>query len=128
MEQLTLGFISAFNERVEPLMNGTIKLDGVSLVPTYSHPAETFWRQLKFGEFEVAEMSMSSFLIARSQGADMIALPAFPSRRLFQTELSYHVDSGITKPQDLAGKRLVNYANPARPREARRPLAHPKGS
>ena len=49
---------------------------------------------------------MSSFLIARSQGADMIALPAFPSRRLFQTELSYHVDSGITKPQDLVGKRL----------------------
>ena len=42
---------------------------------------------------------MSSFLIARSQGADMIALPVFPSRRLFQTELSYHVDSGITKPR-----------------------------
>ena len=49
---------------------------------------------------------MSSFLIARSQGADMIALPVFPSRRLFQTELSYHVDSGITKPEDLADKRL----------------------
>ena len=106
MEQLTLGFISAFNERVEPLMNGTIEVEGVELIPTYSHPAETFWRQLKFGEFEVAEMSMSSFLIARSQGSDMIALPAFPSRRLFQTELSYHVDSGIAKPQDLVGKRL----------------------
>ena len=106
MEQLTLGFISAFNERVEPLMNGTVEVEGVSLIPTYSHPAETFWRQLKFGEFEIAEMSMSSFLIARSQGADMIALPAFPSRRLFQTELSYHVDSGIEKPQDLKGKRL----------------------
>ena len=106
MPELILGFISAFNERVEPLMNGTIKVEGVSLIPTYSHPAETFWRQLKFGEFEIAEMSMSSYLIARSQGADMIALPAFPSRRLFQTELSYHLDSGITKPADLAGKRL----------------------
>ncbi|MBF8254235.1 MAG: NMT1 domain-containing protein [Deltaproteobacteria bacterium] len=51
-------------------------------------------------------MSMSSYLIARSQGADMIALPVFPSRRLFQTELSYHADSGIAKPEDLAGKRL----------------------
>jgi 4,5-dihydroxyphthalate decarboxylase len=106
MSKLTLGFISAFNERVEPLMNGTIEAEGIELIPTYSHPAETFWRQLKFGEFEVAEMSMSSFLIARSQGADMIALPVFPSRRLFQTELSYHVDSGITKPEDLADKRL----------------------
>jgi 4,5-dihydroxyphthalate decarboxylase len=36
----------------------------------------------------------------------MIALPVFPSRRLFQTELSYHVDSGITKPEDLERKRL----------------------
>ena len=106
MSKLRLGFISAFNERVEPLMNGTIEAEGIELIPTYSHPAETFWRQLKFGEFEVAEMSMSSFLIARSQGADMIALPVFPSRRLFQTELSYHVDSGITKPEDLADKRL----------------------
>jgi 4,5-dihydroxyphthalate decarboxylase len=106
MPKLTLGFISAFNERVEPLMNGTVEAEGIELIPTYSHPAETFWRQLKFGEFEVAEMSMSSYLIARSQGADMIALPVFPSRRLFQTELSYHADSGITKPADLGGKRL----------------------
>jgi 4,5-dihydroxyphthalate decarboxylase len=106
MPKLRLGFISAFNERVEPLMNGTITAEGIELIPTYSHPAETFWRQLKFGEFEVAEMSMSSFLIAKSQGADMIALPVFPSRRLFQTELSYHVDSGITKPEDLTGKKL----------------------
>jgi 4,5-dihydroxyphthalate decarboxylase len=36
----------------------------------------------------------------------MVALPVFPSRRLFQTELSYHIDSGITEPKDLAGKRL----------------------
>jgi 4,5-dihydroxyphthalate decarboxylase len=106
MAKLKLGFISAFNERVEPLMNGTIQVEGIELIPTYSHPAETFWRQLKFGEFEVAEMSMSSFLIARSQGADMVALPVFPSRRLFQTELSYHADSGIGRPEDLAGKRL----------------------
>jgi 4,5-dihydroxyphthalate decarboxylase len=106
MSKLTLGFISAFNERVEPLMNGTVQAEGIELIPTYSHPAETFWRQLKFGEFEVAEMSMSSFLIARSRGVDMIALPVFPSRRLFQTELSYHVDSGITKPEELADKRL----------------------
>src|SRR5690242_11767356 len=106
MASVRLAFISAFNERVEPLMNGTIQADRVELIPTYSHPAETFWRQLKFHEFEVAEMSMSSYLIARSQGADMIALPVFPSRRLFQTELSYHLDSGITRPEDLAGKKL----------------------
>src|ERR1044072_9972723 len=106
MPNLTLGFISAFNERVEPLMNGAVKAEGIELIPTYSHPAETFWRQLKFHEFQVAEMSMSSYLIARSHGADMMALPVFPSRRLFQTELSYNAASGITQPGDLRGKRL----------------------
>lgn len=106
MAKLTLSFISAFNERVEPLMNGTVEAEGIELIPTYSHPAETFWRQLKFQEFEVAEMSMSSFLIARSRGVDMIALPVFPSRRLFQTEISYHLDSGVSQPGDLSGKRL----------------------
>ncbi|MEA2658383.1 MAG: 4,5-dihydroxyphthalate decarboxylase [Candidatus Binatota bacterium] len=106
MAELTLSFISNYNERVEPLMNGTVKADGIEIIPTYSHPSETFWRQLKFQEFQVAEMSMSSFLIARSRGADMIALPVFPSRRFFHAEQSYHVDSGIKAPGDLNGKRI----------------------
>jgi 4,5-dihydroxyphthalate decarboxylase len=106
MSELTLSFVSNYNERVEPLMNGTIKAAGIEIIPTYSHPSETFWRQLKFQEFEVAEMSMSSYLIARSRGADMIALPVFPSRRFFHAEQSYHVDSGIKEPSDLNGKRI----------------------
>jgi len=106
MAKLTLSFISAFNERVDPLMNGTIKAEGIEIVPTYSHPSETFWRQLKFQEFEVGEMSMSSYLIARERGFDLIALPVFPSRRLFHTELTYHIDSGIKEPVDLVGKRI----------------------
>lgn len=36
----------------------------------------------------------------------MVALPVFPSRRLFHTEVSYHVDSGIKDPGDLIGKRF----------------------
>jgi 4,5-dihydroxyphthalate decarboxylase len=106
MPKLKLSFISAYNERVEPLMKGTIEAEGIEIVPTYSSPSETFWRQLRFEEFDVAEMSMSSYLIARARGFDMIAIPVFPSRRLFQTEVSYHADSGIKQPGDLAGKRI----------------------
>ena len=106
MAKLRLSFISAFNERVEPLMNGTIEAEGIELIPTYSHPSETFWRQLKFQEFEVGEMSMSSYLIARSRGVDMIAIPVFPSRRFFHADLSYHVDSGVKEPGDLVSKRI----------------------
>jgi 4,5-dihydroxyphthalate decarboxylase len=106
MPKLKLSFISGYNERVEPLMNGTVEVEGVELVPTYSDPSETFWRQLKFGEFEISEMSLSSYLIARSQGIDMMAIPVFPSRRFMHMEHSIHVDSGIEKPEDLVGKRV----------------------
>ena len=106
MPKLQLSFISAFNERVDPLMKGTVQAEGIEIVPTYSHPSETFWRQLKFQEYEVGEMSMSSYLIARERGFDIIALPVFPSRRLFHSELSYNTDSGIKQPSDLVGKRI----------------------
>ena len=107
MPRLSLSFASAFNERVQPLMDGTVQPEGLELIPTYSHPADTFWRQLKFQEFDVSEMSLSSYLIARSHGsADMVAIPVFPSRMLFHTWLAIHVDSVVREPGDLVGKRL----------------------
>ena len=106
MAKLRLSFISAFNERVQPLMDDTVQAEGIEIIPTFSSPSETFWRQLNFQEFDIAEMSMSSYLIARERGMDMVALPVFPSRRLFHTEVSYHVDSGIREPADLNGKRF----------------------
>src|ERR1044071_8453091 len=106
MAKLSLSFVSAFNERVQPLMDGTVKPEGVELIPTYSDPSETFWRQLKFQEFEISEMSLSSYLIARSRGMDMIAISVFPSRRIMHAQLSYHADSGVKQPGDVTGKRI----------------------
>lgn len=106
MGRLQLSFISSVNERIQPLMTGEVQPEGVELVVTYSDPSETFWRQLKFQEFELSEMSLSSYLIARSQGVDMIAIPAFPARRFMHTELSIHTDSRVTEPGDLVDKRV----------------------
>ena len=44
MAKIKLSFISGLNERVQPLMNGTVRPEGVELVSTYSDPSETFWR------------------------------------------------------------------------------------
>ena len=68
-----------------PLLDGRVKIEGVEdLTYTISDPSVTFWRQLTFGEFELSEMSLSSYLIARSKGMDMIAIPAFPARRFMK--------------------------------------------
>src|SRR5215475_8882486 len=106
MAKQQFSFITGANERVEPLINGAVPIEGAELITTYSDPSETFWRQLKFQEFEVAEMSLSSYLIAKSQGMDMVAIPVFPSRRFMHCQLSYHVDSGIKTPSDIVGKRI----------------------
>jgi 4,5-dihydroxyphthalate decarboxylase len=106
MARLRLSFISGVNERVKPLMDGTIQPEGIELIPTTSDPSETFWRQLKFQEFEISEMSLSSYLIAKSRGMDMTGIPVFPSRRFMHTQLSCHADSGIQQPSDLVGKRI----------------------
>lgn len=106
MGKLKLGFISGVNERVKPLIDGTVSPEGVELIPTLSDPSETFWRQLKFREFEISEMSLSSYIIAKERGMDMVAIPAFPGRRFMHMELSYHVDSGVREPGDLSGKRI----------------------
>src|SRR6266567_7270783 len=105
MARVERSFASSRHDGVVPLMDGTVQPEGAELVPMRSPPSETFWRQLKFGDFEISEISISSYLMARSQGADMIAIPAFPSRSFFQNLLWYHLDSGITQPGDVAGKR-----------------------
>lgn len=106
MPPVKLSFISGVNERVAPLLDGSIQPEGVELLITRSDPSETFWRQLKFQEFEISEMSLSSYLIAKSRGFDMIALPVFPARRFMHAQISIHVDSGVKRPEDLVGKRM----------------------
>src|ERR1700730_15498203 len=105
MAKVRLSFASARHDGVAPIMDGAVQPEGVELVPIQSPPGETFWRQLKFGEVEISEMSLSSYLMARAQGVDLIAIPAFPSRSFFQTLLWYNTDSGIKEPPDVSGKR-----------------------
>lgn len=66
-----------------------------------------FWRQLKFAEFDVSEMSMSSLTIATSQGpTQWVALPVFTTREFFHLRALVRVASGIQSPADLRGKRV----------------------
>lgn len=106
MSQLTLSFGSGLNVHTEALFDGRVAPEGIHLIASAAHPSELFWRQLRYGEFDVCEMSLSSLFIARSQGIDLVALPVFPSRRFFHTELDAHVDAGISRPEDLVGKRI----------------------
>jgi len=103
--QLSFGLTS--NLRTRPLLDGLVTCDAIDMNVSELHPSELFWRQLKFAEFDVSEMSMSSLLMATARGDDrFIGLPVFTTRFFFQTWILVRRDAGIEEPKDLKGKRV----------------------
>jgi 4,5-dihydroxyphthalate decarboxylase len=105
--KLELSIALSRNENTQAILDGRIAPDAIKLHPTALHPSEMFWRQLKFAEFDVSEMSMSSLTIATSQGpTPWVAIPVFTTREFFHLRALVRVASGIEKPEDLKGKRV----------------------
>jgi 4,5-dihydroxyphthalate decarboxylase len=103
--QLSIGM--AANPRTWPIFDGRVKPDGIDLVASPVFASELFWRQLKFGDFDVSEMSMSSLMMAKSQGDDRwVGLPIFTTRKFFHAEILVRRDARIERPADLKGKRV----------------------
>ena len=104
---LSLSIAFASNPRTWPVLDGRVRVDGVDLTPSVVGPSELFWRQLKYADFDVAEMSFSSFIIALSKGDHrFVGLPIFTTRRFFHSHILVRRDSGIETPADLKGKRV----------------------
>ena len=106
-ESLTLSIALSDNERTRPLIQGRFAAQGVKLVPTVVHPSEMFWRQLRFGDFDISEMSLSSLFIAVARSdRRWVALPIYTARMFFHTSILVRADRGIATPADLRGKRV----------------------
>ena len=104
---LELSLALSDNANTRPLLDGHVEAEGIRLIPTAVHPSEMFWRQLRFGEFDVSEMSMSSLLIATARGpTPWVALPVFTTREFFHTRILVRSEAGISAPADLRGKRV----------------------
>lgn len=103
--KLTVGMAS--NPRTWPLLDGKVKPEGIEFECEVVHGSELFYRQLKFAEFDVAEMSFSSLMIAIANGDDrFIGLPIFTTRHFFHAGMLARKDAGIDTPADLKGKRV----------------------
>lgn len=104
---LDLSVALSDNPNTRPLLDGDVQAEGLRLVTTAVHPSEMFWRQLRFGEFDVSEMSMSSLIIATARGpTPWVALPVFTTREFFHTRILVRTEAGIATPANLAGKRV----------------------
>ncbi len=107
MSKLSISFAMDPNSRNQPIFDGLVNPDAIDLVCSKAHPSELFWRQLRFAEFDISEMSISSFLINLANGDDRwVGLPVFSTRRFFHTTMLARKDRGIETPADMKGKKI----------------------
>jgi 4,5-dihydroxyphthalate decarboxylase len=95
-------------DRTRGLMDGTIQPDGIDLNYLNMPVEETFFRMLRNREFDVAEMSLSSYTVSLFRDSPFIAIPIFPSRFFRHSCIYVNADSGIKEPKDLIGKKIGN--------------------
>ena len=105
-------------DRHIPFFDGTVVPDGVDLAvlevgqsSPLRHGADRHQRMLQNGEFDICELSLSSYLMAKSRRMPFTAIPVFPRRLFSPSQMWVHVGAGIKSPTDLIGKKvgLITY-------------------
>src|SRR5215813_7624066 len=94
-------------DRTKAIIDGRVKVEGcdINYLPLY--PEEIFHRLFKFQEFDVAEMSFSSYIRTVAAGtSEYVGIPAFVSRLFRHSGIYVRADAGIKEPADLRGKRI----------------------
>jgi 4,5-dihydroxyphthalate decarboxylase len=109
MNRLQLSFACWDYDRTRALMDGRVKVDGIDLNYLNLPVEETFFRMARFQEFDLAEMSLSSYCVTLSKPErPFIAIPIFPSRFFRHSCIYVNAKSGIKEPKDLIGKRIAS--------------------
>lgn len=99
-------------DRVRPLMDGRIRVEGCDINFITVPPEECFHRAWNHKEFDVTEIGLSGYIIAVSRGqgsfglSPYVAVPVFLSRSFRCSGIYIRTDRGIDSPRDLKGKRI----------------------
>jgi len=91
--------------RTRPLLNGEVTARGIKLRPRRAESGEACMRPV-YEEFDIAEMSLSWYMMARCRNEPVIALPIFPLRMQIHPYIFCGAASGIEGPEDLKGKKI----------------------
>jgi 4,5-dihydroxyphthalate decarboxylase len=106
MSKLQLSVAVGNYDRVRPLMDGAVQIDGVDPVFMNLPPEEIFFRAFRSQDFDICELSMSSFTVKTAErNCPYVAVPAFVSRAFRHNSIYVRKDR-IKSPADLKGKRV----------------------
>jgi 4,5-dihydroxyphthalate decarboxylase len=106
MANLSLSVAIGDYDRNRPLINGAVRIDGVDPVFMTLPPEEIFFRAFRSLDFDICELSLSSFSVKTALGdCPYVGVPAFVSRMFRHTSLWVRTDR-IKEPKDLIGKKV----------------------
>jgi 4,5-dihydroxyphthalate decarboxylase len=106
MTKLNLSVAIGDYDRTRPLVDGAAQIDGVDPVFMLLEPEEIFFRAFRHAEFDICELSLSSFSVRTARGDNpYVGVPVFPSRAFRHTAISVRTDR-IRRPEDLKGRRI----------------------
>jgi 4,5-dihydroxyphthalate decarboxylase len=106
MAKLDLSVAVGDYDRTRPLIDGSVGIDGVNPIFMTLGPEEIFFRAFRGAEFDVCELSLSSFTLKTAQGdSPYVAVPAFVSRAFRHTAIYVRTDR-VKKPADLKGRKV----------------------
>ena len=94
-------------ESIRPLKEGSVQADGIELTVITDMTSDVrHWRMLRNREFDVAELSMSNYLMAKYTGLPFVAIPVFLHRRFRHGFVFLNNSKGVKKPADLIGRKV----------------------
>jgi len=106
-QRLNLTLACGDYDLVRPLKDGNVLPDGIELTMLTNMDSTTrHWRMIRNREFDVAELSLSSYMAAKFRDYPFEAIPVFLHRRFRHGFIFINTSAGIDKPADLAGKRV----------------------
>lgn len=113
MANVKLTMALSHYDRHIPLFDGSVRAEGVDLQVLevgqsnpLKHGQDRHERMLQKGEFDICELSLSSYLIAKSRGMPFTAIPVFPRRLFSLSQMWVNANAGIHAPRDLIGKKV----------------------
>ena len=105
--KLPLSIAMGDYDRTRPLVDGRALIDGVDPIYLLLTPEEMFFRAFRHADFDVCELSLSSFALRTARGDNpYVGVPVFLSRAFRHTSITIRTDRGIEQPADLRGRRI----------------------
>lgn len=102
---LTLTVATGRYDRTQPLHDGRVRPEGVTVNWLTLNEEEIFWRMQRHLEFDASELSLSGYIIRLDRGQrDLIGIPVFPSRAFRHSSIYVNAKARIVAPRDLVSR------------------------